>query len=472
MCFLLKGGPFMARAKELTPEEKAEHAKVMHIVRQKCQYVLSLSVDYDGYRDAQKVYPGDVEKMAQYIYDKQYKDKDTIEYVEAHITNLIEFMYFVAKLAGVEYGDVGQFRALLDEKYGRDAKKWAEYIKAHKNEIVKKEQKTTGTPATTQKAAPAPVQKAAPAPRPAFTSTGNPDLDGLLILRANMSCVMGYAKSKAENIRKNNDAMNKLYAENNKDSKEYNQYKADIEKYTRYIELDEKGAVEYEQKAKTLHFRKKAQTLKVAENCRKNAEEYKRRLHTTQVMFDVYCRNNSKKWGKNNKAIATYQELIKKDYDDIQKAYRDFDNQTFCIIKQDYQYLDYLIYLFYSHRAATLKEALNELDSMLRHNELMNAINKMSNQIAQSMNNLARQIESATASINANISYVNSNISYLNDNVTYLRQEVSQARDDIVSEQIETQSLIKEGNRIASMNYAATRDAVSSIDQIKTRMYY
>ena len=189
-------------------------------------------------------------------------------------------------------------------------------------------------------------------------------------------------------------------------------------------------------------------------------------------MFDVYCRNNSKKWGKNNKAIATYQELIKKDYDDIQKAYRDFDNQTFCIIKQDYQYLDYLIYLFYSHRVATLKEALNELDSMLRHNELMNAINKMSNQIAQSMNNLARQIESATASINANISYVNSNISYLNDNVTYLRQEVSQARDDIVSEQIETQSLIKEGNRIASMNYAATRDAVSSIDQIKTRMYY
>ncbi len=456
----------MARVKELTPEEKAEHAKVMHIVRQKCQYVLSLSVDYDGYREAQKVYPGDVEKMAQYIYDKQYKDKDTIEYVETHITNLIEFMYFVAKLAGVEYGDVGQFRALLDEKYGRYAKKWAEYIKEHKNEIVKKEQKAAGTPVATQKSTPAST------PKQSFVSSGNKDLDGLLILRANMSCVMGYAKSKAENIRKNNDAMNKLYAENNKDWKEYNQYKADIEKYTRYIELDEKGAVDCEQKAKTLHFRKKAQILKIAENCRKNVEEYKRRLHATQVMFDTYCKNNSAKWGKNKKAIATYQELIKKDYDDIQKAYRDFDNQTFCIIKQDYQYLDYLIYLFYSHRAATLKEALNELDSMLRHNELMNAIKNMSNQIAQSMNNLARQIESATASINANISYVNSNISYLNDNVTYLRQEVSQARDDIVSEQIETQSLIKEGNRIASMNYAATRDAVSSIEQIKTKMYY
>jgi tRNA U34 5-carboxymethylaminomethyl modifying GTPase MnmE/TrmE len=108
---------------------------------------------------------------------------------------------------------------------------------------------------------------------------------------------------------------------------------------------------------------------------------------------------------------------------------------------------------------------------MLRHNELMSAIKNMSNQITQSMNNLSRQIESATASINANISYVNSNISYLNDNVTYLRQEVSQARSAIISEQIETQSLIKEGNRIASMNYAANRDAVKSLESIKMAMY-
>ena len=456
----------MAKTREITPQECEERNRMEKELNIICSYIPRATKKKKDYFEVKQLYPNDIKKMAEYIYNKKYKDKDNYDYVnKEYATNIIDFMLFVAKLSGIEKSEVGQFRKLLQEKYGRDGRKWAEYIKAHKNEIVKKEVQSKGTVVVNQK----PTNN--PAPRPAFVSSGNADLDNLLFLRANMSCVIGFAKTKADNIRKNNDALGKVYSANGKDYNEIKKYEGEIDEYAKRIKGYAENAEILTKTAEKLHFGKKKNMLRQAEQSRSMSEYYKKKLEEAQARLASYRKSNAKKWTTNNNAVATYQELIKKDFEDIQKAYRDFESQTFCIVKQDYQYLDYLIYLFYSHRATTLKEALNELDAMLRHNELMSAIKNMSNQITQSMNNLSRQIESATASINANISYVNSNISYLNDNVSYLRQEVSQARSAIVSEQIETQSLIKEGNRIASMNYAANRDAVKSLDSIKMAMY-
>ncbi len=86
------------------------------------------------------------------------------------------------------------------------------------------------------------------------------------------------------------------------------------------------------------------------------------------------------------------------------KQYDDFINPV------DWQHLDLLIYLFETGRATNVKEALKEVDTRLRHDQLLNTIDKVGNQIQeairQSLNKLERSINNRLTSIEHRVNII------------------------------------------------------------------
>ena len=58
----------------------------------------------------------------------------------------------------------------------------------------------------------------------------------------------------------------------------------------------------------------------------------------------------------------------------------------------------------------------------------------------------------------------------MNQNISYLREEINYARDENIEQQAKTRLLIEEGNRIASLNYEATKNAPSTLESIRLKM--
>ncbi len=457
---------------ESLPEnERLEHREMVKLLKAKCTYARPADVLLSEYKEVKRMFPGNPAKMADYIYDKYFKKCDTLENLNngSSTTKAI----WVAQKTNTNWQKVWRMASELEQKCGSNVLDWVKYVESHRSDFEYEKKETPQPVQQTKQAQPVQtVQQVRPAPRPAFVSTGNTDLDGLLILRANMSCVMGYDKAKSMNIKKTNDEMNKIYAVNNKDYADLQARKKKVEDFKTQKRCSEIEAESWGKHASKAILLKKKKFLQRQKFAQEMVVFYDGEIEKAQRNLDAYIKSNSKKWGIANKAVADCQALMKKDFDDIQKAYRDFENQKFCIEKQDYQYLDYLIYLFNSHRATTLKEALNELDSAIRHNELMNAINNLSKQINQSLQSISTQIAQAANAINTNLGYINSNIQSLSYKMDSLENTVNDNADRIVAQQIRTQKLVEEGNRIASMNYAATKSAASNLDSIKTRMYY
>ena len=106
----------MAKTREITPQECEERTRMEKELNIICSYIPHATISQEDYFEVKQLYPNDIKKMAEYIYNKKYKDKDNYDYVnKEYATNIIDFMLFVAKLSGIEYSEVGQFRKLLQE---------------------------------------------------------------------------------------------------------------------------------------------------------------------------------------------------------------------------------------------------------------------------------------------------------------------------------------------------------------------
>ena len=303
-------------------------------------------------------------------------------------------------------------------------------------------------------------------------SSGNKDLDELIYLRAVMSCLFGYVKAKSDNIKKNTSNVNiidKQYKDNGNKIKNCVFRIGEISTHSANIN-GQLLRLKYEYEHASIFNRSKK---------KKEYEDYilvaNYNFAHDQEMIVAKDREKETIVNENNQLIQRMNDInlwIEEDYDDIKTVCRDFESLSFCIAPTDYDYVDYLIYLFESHRAISLREALQQLDNAIRHNELMNALNQLSVQINQSLNRISNQIAYMAASINTNLGYINSSLQTMNSSINSLEGAVIGSADRIEARQLETQSLIKEGNRIASLNYEATKKATSSLEGIRTRMFY
>lgn len=443
-------------------DEAFELEEVKYILLNKCYYFpMSNQEYYKNYnRVKDTIYAGgDPEELAEHFYDCFLVDVDTYEYFNTKQPPQVK-AHYIEKVTGYWYSP-GQILPLLDKF--KDVNKTIDYINSEHQKAL---QPITLPVIKSQSIINRVVQ------RPSFQSTGNKDLDGLLILRSNLSCLYGYIKAKADNIKANSadntkvdNAIKKMQEDINRERK----YRSEYEAKKRMIDRNlEKCKKRYK---RAFIFTKKKRKEEYIEyihiaynnvgNYKNSIRDYERKIKTLNEKINVISRRKD----INNK-------LMQNDLNDIQKAIREFESQQFCILKSDYQYVDYLIYLFNSHRATTLKEALNALDSAVRHNELMNAINQLSSQISQSLNRISNQIAQAAATINTNLSYINSNLTVINSSLGSLENTINVRADQIEARQLDTQHLIAEGNRIASMNYEATKSAASSLESIRTKMYY
>ena len=140
--------------------------------------------------------------------------------------------------------------------------------------------------------------------------------------------------------------------------------------------------------------------------------------------------------------IADDEKQMQKCIDDVYCAEKTFNNGSFIIRKEDYKYLDYLIYLMSSNRAKDIHQALQLLDAQLRHNELMSKLNDLKQSITSSIKSLEKKIEENTFAVRS------------------LEQTVVTRSEDI-------RSLIQEGNKVSSMQLAKLEKIEKEFSEFK-----
>ncbi len=165
---------------------------------------------------------------------------------------------------------------------------------------------------------------------------------------------------------------------------------------------------------------------------------------------DPYLPHEKAKQACDNE-VARYKRIIdddnklaKKYVDELRYTENQFNNTTFIIKKEDYKYLDYLIYLMSSNRAANIYQALQLLDAQLRHNELMEKIDSLENSINSSLKSLEKTIQENTFAIRS-------------------------LEQSFMTESAEIKSLIREGNEISSMQLSKLKDIDNEVASIRRR---
>lgn len=140
-------------------------------------------------------------------------------------------------------------------------------------------------------------------------------------------------------------------------------------------------------------------------------------------------------------------DTMKREIDSLDQA---FNSLSFVITKNDYEYVDYLIYLYQTHRADDLRDALFLLDSERRTNRIVEAVTSMKSQLIQSISNLCQHIDSSMDALNRSISSAEARIS---ENLS----SISKLQELQTHQNYKTQELLRRGNGIASSCYGELR---------------
>ena len=190
----------------------------------------------------------------------------------------------------------------------------------------------------------------------------------------------------------------------------------------------------------------------------KKIERLKYRVYGFLHTKDPFVFNQKDKETLDEK-VAYYKRIISDDEQKMQKcidelyyADKQFNSTSFIIRKEDYQYLDYLIYLIASNRAGDIHQAFQLLEAQLRHNELMGKLDSLQQSITSSLKSLEKAIEDNTAAIQS------------------LEQTVATQSENI-------RYLIQEGNKISSMQLAKLESLQKEFAEFKRqyprlRYYY
>lgn len=300
-------------------------------------------------------------------------------------------------------------------------------------------------------------------------ATPNYVFDQLLSLRATLSCLFGFVDSKKRNIDKNTADLNKVKS-----------YLPQVKAYSSYLvsyeyckQDEEKYWNMYLQEVENLkkaNIFTRGKIKKRIAHANENSSFYHQKAYGYQKEIEKYKAIFGDLTGdaltkKLNEIIKGLTDAINSDIDSIKKAFADFEAKEYIISKSDIPYLDYLIYLFDTHRADSIKEALQLLDENKRHNEIMSTLNAISNQITQSINNLSNTIIQAARSINQNLNTINSNLTQISYSVDSLNSKAS----NVISNQLKTNELLEIGNRISALSYQELRYQSFALSRIAYR---
>jgi hypothetical protein len=203
---------------------------------------------------------------------------------------------------------------------------------------------------------------------------------------------------------------------------------------------------------------------------------------------------NPKDEEKHKKLVNSNKKLDKKIEDinnDFKKVLNEFRKTNYVILEEDYQYADYLIFLFQSKRADNITVALQQLDMERRNVQLLNKLDSCFNSIKRSLltinttiNNqtiiLSNKFEQASLAIVNKLEETGKKISKLDDTVSSSTNKIVNATNDLNSSvvhasemneyrQKQIANLIYRGNQISAKGYDKIRD---SIDGVRTTLIY
>ncbi len=174
-------------------------------------------------------------------------------------------------------------------------------------------------------------------------------------------------------------------------------HQSEIE-YKRKYEM-KKGELQSEYNEKISMIRSSAKYLELVKKGKENSE---------RQIKDLYL--------KTDRLAKRIKELIilkKEIYKQTHSQYDSF------IHPLDWQYLDLIVYLFETGRANEIKEALNEIDHWVRHNQLITTINQMGNQIEQALRQGFRRLEQ----------HINNRLNTIEQRVNYMGQFINHRLD-------------------------------------------
>lgn len=128
------------------------------------------------------------------------------------------------------------------------------------------------------------------------------------------------------------------------------------------------------------------------------------------------------------------------------KALYAMAKETASLDERDWKNLDLIIYELETNRADSIKEALQQADLYIRHNEMKKVMQTATvaicSTIKESIGELSRSIGTSLLQLRADISLINSNLSEMNES----NKELSEKFDDLVNAQELGNALLKKAN--------------------------
>ena len=91
-----------------------------------------------------------------------------------------------------------------------------------------------------------------------------------------------------------------------------------------------------------------------------------------------------------------------------------FYNQPSVIDSSDYEYIDYIVYLFNTHRVSSLKEALQQIDLEKRSQEMLRAQEKMRTELDSSIRTVGQEVHDMNTSVSNAVYSVRDGVSAVN----------------------------------------------------------
>lgn len=209
--------------------------------------------------------------------------------------------------------------------------------------------------------------------------------------------------------------------------------------------------------------------------------------------FGKVLPENKTKYKTCENKIKKYEKQISDLNVEFAKVVEEFRKNKYSIVESDYQYVDYLIFLFNSHRADSLQVALQQLDMERRNVQLINRIDQYAGQVNYSLNKINQAIENQTIALsetfektifvvtkaiigkidqtnkklddaNAKLSKIDKGIQDNIDATYALNETTKDVGKQINRNQEEIARLIHRGNKISARGYDKICDEIRSIE--------
>ena len=145
------------------------------------------------------------------------------------------------------------------------------------------------------------------------------------------------------------------------------------------------------------------------------------------------------------------KELLINEADVIYDIIR--DKPEFFLDERDWQNLDVIIYEFETGRADNMKEALQQADLYIRHDEILDAMETATNAVCsiikESIGELSRSIGNSISSLHLELKGLRLDVSDLRSDISEINQvnsQMSEKFDNLVDAQVLSNALLKKAN--------------------------